>query len=250
MYNPATDTDHEFIEFQNVGAEPLDLAGFRLVETTATGNRVIFDFTASDVTTLGPGAYALAVNDRAAFTTLYGDGLPVAGEFDRTLSNTRLSLALLGSADEPLLVFGYEDDWEPTTDGGGYSLVIRDPLGPREAWADGPGWRASLEAGGSPGRVDGDEPAPGLQIAGDINQDRKLNITDAVGMLRYLFQGGVALPCATPAANERLIDMNGDAAANIADAVHALAYLFQSGAPPALGTDCTPIEGCPSACER
>ncbi len=146
--------------------------------------------------------------------------------------------------------FTYLDDWYPdTTDGQGYSLVLRDPLGPRESWGAAEGWRASLEIGGSPGRADsGEQPAAGLQRPGDINQDKKLNLTDAIGILRHLFQGGAVLPCTSAAGNEKLLDMNGDADVNVTDVVHTLAYLFKAGAPPALGITCVPIVGCPAAC--
>jgi hypothetical protein len=50
--------------------------------------------------------------------------------------------------------FTYDDDWYPTTDNGGYSLVIRDPAADLAAWNTAPGWRASNALQGSPGAAD------------------------------------------------------------------------------------------------
>jgi len=43
-------------------------------------------------------------------------------------------------------------------------------------------------------------------------------------------------------------DFNGDASVNLSDAVGVLAYLFNRGAPPALGVDCVEAEGCQDVC--
>ena len=67
--------------------------------------------------------------------------------------------------------------------------------------------------------------------------------------LRYLFQGGVDLPC-TAEGNRLLLDMNGDSALNVTDPVQLLDYLFQNGAPPALGVNCVLIDGCPTVCDE
>lgn len=60
---------------------------------------------------------------------------------------------------------------------------------------------------------------------GDVDRDGSVRITDAVGILRGLFQGA-ALAC--PPAG----DVNGDAEWNVSDAVYLLGYLFLGGADP------------------
>ncbi|MEM7232318.1 MAG: lamin tail domain-containing protein [Planctomycetota bacterium] len=62
-------------------------------------------------------------------------------------------------------------------------------------------------------------------VRADVNGDGILNISDAVGVLRVLFQGE-ALSC------EDAADSNDDGDLNLTDAVYALLYLFLGGDPP------------------
>lgn len=90
----------------------------------------------------------------------------------------------------------------------------------------------------------------GGQIPGDGNQDGTLDMADTLHLLGYLFLGQpVELPCATPEGSRLLLDANGDDFLDIGDAVTTLVYLFRDGsAPPALGTECVRIQGCPEVC--
>ena len=93
----------------------------------------------------------------------------------------------------------------------------------------------------------------GLQTPGDINQDGNLNLSDAVAVLTYLFQGNPAeLPCGDGTlqdeANRLLLDSDGGGAVHMADAIYLLNYLYQGGVPPVLGTGCVRIPGCEDAC--
>ncbi|MEC9350438.1 MAG: PKD domain-containing protein, partial [Planctomycetota bacterium] len=97
------------------------------------------------------------------------------------------------------------------------------------------------------------DPAGGGQLPGDCNQDRRLDISDAVCLLGHLFLGSPqALPCAdgevTDAANRELMNLNGDRSVDLTDAIHVLRYLFQGGPGPVGGTSCLPIVGCPDTC--
>ena len=49
-------------------------------------------------------------------------------------------------------------------------------------------------------------------------------------------------------ANQTLMNLNGDASIDLTDAIHVLRYLFQGGPPPVGGASCLPIAGCPDAC--
>src|SRR5690606_23617977 len=185
MYNPASGSevgfrasDFEFIEFQNIGDEPLDVTGVR-IETI----RLSVELEKGAI--LAPGEHAVAVRSIDAFRARYGDEPRVIGSFARDLLNSRMEIALLGPVDEPLLTFTFED-WYPETDGGGHSLVIRDPHASRLTWNDEAAWRPSLEPNGSPGRADGTS-APSFVLPGDLNGDGVLNISDPVGLLRHLF---------------------------------------------------------------
>ena len=93
----------------------------------------------------------------------------------------------------------------------------------------------------------------GGQIAGDLNQDASVDISDAIGLLSHLFVGQPSeLPCdgGAPAGpgNTALFDLNGDGGLDLSDPVYLLLYLFAGGTAPALGTNCTQIDGCPNAC--
>ena len=62
---------------------------------------------------------------------------------------------------------------------------------------------------------------------GDVNNDSLLDISDAVGILDYLFSGGLRVTCLEAA------DFNNDWVVDITDPVAALNYLFVGGEPPA-----------------
>jgi hypothetical protein len=60
-------------------------------------------------------------------------------------------------------------------------------------------------------------------FVGDANNDRSINIADAVFLLGYLFSGAKAPDC------KKAADANDDKSLNIADAVTILGYLFSGG---------------------
>jgi hypothetical protein len=101
-------------------------------------------------------------------------------------------------------------------------------------------------------------PAGGAQRPGDGNQDGRLDISDGIHLLGFLFRGTVrALPCGdgTPGslANLRLLDANGDRQIDLSDAVAVFQFLFGGGRPHALCADarcvqCVELPGCPDAC--
>ena len=150
MYHPrnaaATPSDQlEFIELRNSGAAPLDLSGAHFTSA--------IDFTFPLEVSLAPGRHLVLAADAPAFAARYG--FQPFGEFDRNLSNGGERVALADAFGRPLLDFTYGDDgaWDTTADGGGYSLVLRNPasLGDLSSPAN---WRASRGEGGSPGADD------------------------------------------------------------------------------------------------
>ncbi len=60
-------------------------------------------------------------------------------------------------------------------------------------------------------------------IRGDANADMRVDISDAVAVLRHLFGGAAAPPCM------RSADANDDGEEDLADAVRILGYLFEHG---------------------
>ncbi len=157
MYHPVgdgaasafQDENFEFIELHNTGSEALDLTGFQLTGV------IDFEFAPTNlVRTIAPGGRLLLVENEAAFALRYPGVGPVAGRYRDRLENGNGRLALFGPLKEPVFDFRYTDTWEPTTDGSGPSLVLREensgPLNPSEATS----WRASSRPLGSPGTAD------------------------------------------------------------------------------------------------
>ncbi len=88
----------------------------------------------------------------------------------------------------------------------------------------------------------------GLQAPGDINQDRRVNVTDAVVLLRSLFAGAEHRPCSSDEANRSRLDLNEDSAVDLADALFLLRHIFDSSAAPTLELSCRRFDGCFDAC--
>ena len=202
MYNPpaatpledpndeVSTTNLEFIELKNVGAEEVQLTGVRF------GRGVTFDFSAALVDSLGPGQVGVIVNEPEAFIARYGEDVLILGEYRGSLSNRAETIQLRGPLDQPIFEFRYEAAWHPSTNGQGYSMVNVNPDAPVESLGEAASWRPSEALLGNPGVHGEPEPAGGLQLGGDLDQDGGLSITDAVILLRFLFQAdGIRLPC-------------------------------------------------------
>ncbi|HWI59128.1 MAG TPA: lamin tail domain-containing protein, partial [Bacillota bacterium] len=159
MYHPpAAGTNDgglcEFIELKNVGTQPLNLVGIRFT------NGIDFTFTVTNpITSLAAGKYVVLVKDRAAFASRYPTVTNIGGQYSGSLENGGERLYLEGALREPILDFSYKDGWYPTTDGRGFSLVIRNEAGPFWNWTNAASWRASSGLNGSPGRADNSPPA-------------------------------------------------------------------------------------------
>ena len=93
----------------------------------------------------------------------------------------------------------------------------------------------------------------GRQVPGDCNQDGKVDLSDGVCLLGFLFVGDrERLPCGDGttdhAANKLLMDWNHSEGIDLSDAVALLGWLFQGADPHFLGEECQPMIGCPDAC--
>jgi hypothetical protein len=257
MYHPANlpegspydEEQLEFIEFQNVSADPLPLTGVLFDEGLQ------FDFNTGVVALVPPGEYVLVVRNIDAFRWFYDTtDMLIAGEFNGRLENAGESLRILDGRGEIVQLFAYDDLWYPTTDGGGYSLHIVDSSLAKETWNQASSWTASAEAEGSPGSADdSDLPDSGWQRIGDANQDGLIDVSDAVKILRGLFLGDPGdPPCdgesITDGGNLLALDTNGDDSLDVSDVLYLLAYLFEGGPDPAGGTSCVRVAGCPNVC--
>jgi hypothetical protein len=148
MYHPADtgspdDPNTEYVELTNVGVETINL---NLVRFT---NGIDFTFPSFE---LAPGDYCLVVRDTAAFEAKYGTDLNVIGQYTGSLNNGGERIELQDAAGQVIHDFSYEDDWFDITDGLGFSLTVRDPLG--DDLDSKSAWRPSAEIDGSPGYDD------------------------------------------------------------------------------------------------
>ena len=137
--------DFEFVELHNTGDTPLPLDGYSF-------DRGI-TFTFSNGTVLAPHQYLVVVADLPAFTSRYGSGRPVAGQYLGHLADGGEAVRLVGAFGETVQEFSYQN-WYPLADGLGFSLVITDVSAPAALWSDRAAWRPSGRLGGSPGAAD------------------------------------------------------------------------------------------------
>ena len=182
MYHPAdapsgvpNDEEFEFIELKNISTtQSINLAGVKFTQGV--------DFTFPNMT-LAPGAYTLVVKNRAAFESRYGTGLPIGGEYGLdSLENGGGPVQLKDAVGEEILDFSYDDLWYPSTDLGGRSLTMMDPLAHFDSWRLKESWRPSSVVGGSPGAAG---PAPDLVAptvtvtppTGDLSSANSITIT-------------------------------------------------------------------------
>jgi hypothetical protein len=249
MYNPPdypedgfSASRYGFVELLNIGPDPIPVAG---IQST---RRPTFKVPEDDLGTIASGEYVVVVDDEGAFRERYGETPRILAEYTGSLNRRSQELDILGSVGESLIRFRYEDGWYPSTDGDGYSLVIRDATAERDSWNDAESWRASHEVGGSPGREDVKiDPGQGFQRPGDFTQDEKLDVTDAIGILLYL-HSGLSGPCETSEGNGMLLDVDGNQEVNVTDAIYLMRYVFLRGPDPLLGVGCVPLPGCATTC--
>ena len=76
-------------------------------------------------------------------------------------------------------------------------------------------------------RVAGWNPEPAT--CGDANSDGSVNVSDAVYLIAYIFNGG---PAPSPLGYG---NVNCDSGINISDAVYLIAYIFSGGPAPCAG---------------
>ncbi len=133
--------EYEFVELKNTGKSSLNLNNVQL----AGG----INFTFGNVN-LAAGDHTLVVANQAAFESLYGTGLSIAGEYSGHLSNSDDEIQLLAPGNVTLADFTYSDTWYPSTDGDGFSLVVIDPTDDPASLNDAASWRASTVINGTP----------------------------------------------------------------------------------------------------
>jgi hypothetical protein len=137
------DRGTDYIELKNIGTAPLNLSQVRI------GDAIDFTFPAI---TLARDSSVLVVQNRAAFETRYGTGLPIAGQYAGVLSDPGEHLTLDDPVGQAIHDFSYEATWYDVTHGQGFSLTVK-PEALETPWeyGDVTSWRPSQAEGGSPG---------------------------------------------------------------------------------------------------
>lgn len=168
MYNPPalgaySGDDLEFLELENIGALSLDLSGLVFGGIT---------FAFPKDTILAPGQRVVLGRNATALETKY-PGLTVHGLYTGRLDNAGESLRLDTPAGVPVLEVTYHDDppWPVTADGLGWSLTLDDPIART--------YRASANAGGSPGADDPPAAVPAVVVNELLTHTRPLE-SDAI----------------------------------------------------------------------
>jgi hypothetical protein len=193
MYHPAPATsgtfgeeEFEYIEFRNISGANLNVQGYRIKGGV--------DFTFPSLV-LTPGQRTMVVRNRAAFQQRYGAGLAIAGEYTNVLSvidGTRSTnslnnggdhLVLEGRLGEPIHDFDYDDDWYPSTDGFGFSLVIVNDQADPATWGLKESWRPSGEINGSPGQPGTEQTFPLVVINEVLTHSDPAPPTDTIELL-------------------------------------------------------------------
>ncbi len=153
MYHPSDGEEFEYIELKNISGTELDISKISFVDG------ITFSFAGSSVTNLQIDDYVVVVKSNSAFASRYNtNDILIAGEYEGWLKNSSEKIEIQGTANQTLLEYTYYDNWYPTTDGDGYSLVIADELANTNMWNIKEGWRPSLEINGAPGKEDIPEP--------------------------------------------------------------------------------------------
>ncbi|HLU49310.1 MAG TPA: lamin tail domain-containing protein, partial [Planctomycetota bacterium] len=233
MYDPeGSGSDLEFIEIINHSEEEIDLTDWGL-----TGG-VEFAFPLG--ATLPPGEVAVIVKDPVLFGQRYPT-LPgstrIFGPFFGDLADSEEIRLIDAGPGWPATLdrvhYRTHAPWPELRDG--YSIELIDPLAAIDN-DSGTRWRSSPVLGGTPGTLG---PVSGIFVRGDFDGSSVTNLTDAIGMLGYLFLSGDPPSCPDAA------DVDDDGSLLLNDPIYLLNYLFLSGSmPPAPhptpGVDPTP----------
>ncbi|MFT5122508.1 MAG: hypothetical protein ACI97B_001139 [Verrucomicrobiales bacterium] len=161
MYNPSLHADAEYIEVKNIGTNDVELGSLSL-------DGVTFSFPGGQLT---PGEHLVVAKNPTVLSALYDtSGFQLFGPFiSGSLDNAGEELALVHSTFGDIQRFTYKDSWYPQTDGGGFSLTIRNENADPTLWNEKSGWRASDPLQGTPGIDDpGELPLPRAIVINEV----------------------------------------------------------------------------------
>lgn len=144
MYHAETnEPSFEWVELRNQLAVDMDLSGWRIAKSV--------DFSFPEGTTIAGGGYLVVALQPTNITAVYGI-TNVVGPFAGRLGNSGDTIELRNNNDRLMdeLPYGVKGDWPVAPDGAGPSLAKVDEEWASEHFSN---WRASVQIGGSPGRI-------------------------------------------------------------------------------------------------
>jgi hypothetical protein len=105
---------------------------------------------------LAAGQYAVIVRRRTAFEARYGTGISILGEYPAdSFSNSSEGVTMVGRTGAIIQSFTYLDDWLPSTDGPGYSMVAAREHAAIPDLSAPSSWAISYQIHGNPGAPNG-----------------------------------------------------------------------------------------------
>jgi len=145
--NPAwSGSDFTFLEIRNISGRRINLTGANFTRG------ITFAFNGAAARALAPRGTLIIAANPAAFAARYGSALTVSGPWTGSLSKSGENITLTGGNGAVVFSVGYQDDWVPESDNGGYSMVAAE-FYPFD-FSTAPAWRRSAQLGGSPGLWD------------------------------------------------------------------------------------------------
>jgi hypothetical protein len=215
MYRPyGTGSELEYIELLNTSGRQIDIS-----EWVLSGG-VSFVFPRGTV--VPQDGMVVVARDRDAFLEQYpvvAELALVVGDYQGALDNGGDELRLMDAGPGYPATIDYVDykdggSWPEVRSGHSIELIEVEPDLDND---HGEHWRSSSQLNGSPG-------SNGQQfIRGDFNSDTRINLSDAVGILLYLFLGEEGPDCLDAG------DADDDSNVNLTDATYILNYLFLGG---------------------
>jgi hypothetical protein len=141
--------DYEYVVLRNVGSTPLSLQGMQFTRG------ITF---ALPGLSLAPGSSLVVARNPLAFQARYGTNLTVVGPFAGSLSDNGETIALTGSLGQNIHTVQYQN-WQPLTEGWGFSLAAVNPAAADADWSNSSQWRTAQPLAGPLNLTD---PVPAL----------------------------------------------------------------------------------------
>ena len=155
----------EFVEFKNIGDQPIDLTGVRFEEG------IRFDFSDRLANSLFPGEHVVVVSpDQTLEDRFDVHDINIAGQYEKKLDRDE-RLRIVDRDGKEITSFRYDDDWFVLMDQEyqPWTLTIVDEKAPGESWKSRGNWRPSSVFMGTPGFDDPRlTPDPGDLIINEV----------------------------------------------------------------------------------